>query len=284
LRWKGRAPGAGEASGRRAEDHVIIAGYGLNGRNLAHVLAEAGVGYVVVDLNPEAFKVAAERGDPLVFGDVSSRTILREAGVERARAVVFAISDPATTRRGVRAAREMAAGVFIIVRTRYASEIDELYALGADDVIPEEFETSVEIFTRVLERFHIPRNIIDAQVKVIRGECYGVLRGTCEAMRPSMDRIADILAAGTAESYYVGKDSWPAGLTLGGIDLRSRTGATVIAVVRGDESFSSPGADFSVEPGDTLVLVASHRDMDRAFRYLGSGRAEGGPGEAEERG
>ncbi len=284
LRWKGRAPGAGEASGRRPEDHVIIAGYGLNGRNLAHVLAEAGVGYVVVDLNPEAFKVAAERGDPLVFGDVSSRTILREAGVERARAVVFAISDPATTRRGVRAAREMAAGVFIIVRTRYASEIDELYALGADDVIPEEFETSVEIFTRVLERFHIPRNIIDAQVKVIRGECYGVLRGTCEAIRPSMDRIADILAAGTAESYYVGKDSWPAGLTLGGIDLRSRTGATVIAVVRGDESFSSPGAEFSVEPGDTLVLVASHRDMDRAFQYLGSGRAEGGPGEGEERG
>ncbi|HVP90027.1 MAG TPA: monovalent cation:proton antiporter-2 (CPA2) family protein [Terriglobales bacterium] len=281
LRWIGRAPGAGEASGRRAEDHVIIAGYGLNGRNLAHVLAEAGVGYVVVDLNPETFKVAAERGDPLVFGDVSSRTILREAGVERARAVVFAISDPATTRRGVRAAREMAAGVFIIVRTRYASEIDELYALGADDVIPEEFETSVEIFTRVLERFHIPRNIIDAQVKVIRGECYGVLRGTCEAIRPSMERISDILAAGTAESYYVGRDGWPAGQTLGEVDLRNRTGATVIAVVRGDESFSSPGAEFPVEAGDTLVLVASHRDMDRAFQYLKSGGTEGGAGEGK---
>jgi CPA2 family monovalent cation:H+ antiporter-2 len=278
LGWKGRGRAPGETAGRGFEDHVIIAGYGLNGRNLAHVLAEAGVGYVVLDLNPQAVRAAAARSDPLIFGDVSSRTILRQAGIERARAIVFAISDPATTRRGVRAAREMASDVFIIVRTRYAAEIDELYGLGADDVIPEEFETSVEIFTRVLERFHIPRNIIDAQVKVIRGECYGVLRGTCQAIRPSMERISDILAAGTAESYYVMKDSWLAGLTLGEIDLRSRTGATVIAVVRGEESFSSPGAKFSVEAGDTLVLVASHRDMNRAFHFLGAGRPADGPG------
>jgi len=276
--WKGRGPAPREAAGPRFEDHVIIAGYGLNGRNLAHVLGEAGVGYVVLDLNPQAVRAAAARGDPLIFGDVSSRTILGQAGIDRARAIVFAISDPATTRRGVRAAREMAADVFIIVRTRYAAEIDELYGLGADDVIPEEFETSVEIFTRVLERFHIPRNIVDAQVKVIRGECYGVLRGTCEAIRPSMERISDILAAGTAESYYVMKDSWLAGLTLGEIDLRSRTGATVIAVVRGEASFSSPGAEFSVEAGDTLVLVASHRDMDRAFHLLGTGQPEDASG------
>jgi len=165
---------------------------------------------------------------------------------------------------------------FVIVRTRYASEIDELYRLGADDVIPEEFETSVEIFTRVLSRFHIPRNLVDAQVKVIRSECYGLLRGTCEAVRPSADRISDLLSAGTAESYYVSKGGWPAGKTLGAVDLRNRTGATVIAVVRGEESFTSPGAEFELGAGDTLVLVASHRDMNRAVRFLGTGPEEGG--------
>ena len=165
--------------------------------------------------------------------------------------------------------------IFILVRTRYASEIDELYRLGADDVIPEEFETSVEIFTRVLERFHVPRNIIDAQVKIIRSECYGALRGTCEAIRPSIERISDLLSAGTAESFYVMRGSWPAGKTLGGVDLRNKTGATVIAVVRGEESFTSPGAEFVIETGDTLVLVASHRDMNRAFQFLSSRQAEG---------
>jgi len=258
----------GGAAERELQDHVIIAGYGLNGRNLAHVLKEAGVGYVILELNPETVREAVKRGDPHVFGDASSRTILKKAGIRRARTIVFAISDPATTRRGVRAAREMRGDVFIVVRTRYASEIDELYRLGADDVIPEEFETSVEIFTRVLQRFHIPRNIIDAQVKIIRNECYGVLRGTCEAVKPSSERLSDLLSAGTADSYYVSKGSWPAGKTLGAIDLRNRTGATVIAVVRGEESFTSPGAEFTVEAGDTLVLVASHRDMNIAFRFL----------------
>ena len=178
--------------------------------------------------------------------------------------------------------REMRGDVFIIVRTRYASEIDELYRLGADNVIPEEFETSVEIFTRVLERFHIPRNVIDAQVKIIRNECYGLLRGTCEAFKPSMARVSDLLSAGTADSYYIMKGSWPVGKTLGAVDLRNRTGATVSAVVRGEESFTSPGAEFTIEAGDTLVLVASHRDMNRAFEFLRTDPADGPSGGAAE--
>ena len=271
FRWKSKAREAEERSAQTRQDHIIIAGYGLNGRNLAHVLKEAGIRYVILELNPVTVRQAAAKGDDVIFGDVSSRTILKKAGIDKAGGMVFAISDPATTRRGVRTAREMNRGLFILVRTRYASEIDELYSLGANDVIPEEFETSIEIFTRVLERYHIPQNIIDAQVKVLRGECYGELRGTCEVVRPTLEKISDLLQAGTAATFYIGKESWPAGKTLREIGLRKKTGATVIAVVRGEESFASPGAEFTISAGDTLVLVANHRDMNRAFEFLTSG-------------
>jgi CPA2 family monovalent cation:H+ antiporter-2 len=275
LRWKSKIAAAAEKPGRDLKDHVIIAGYGLNGKNLAHVLKEAGIGHIILDLNPVTVKSAIAEGAPIIFGDVSSRTILEEAGVRRAKGIVFAISDPLMTRRGVKAVRELNPDLFIIVRTRFASEIDGLLGLGAGDVIPEEFETSIEIFIRVLEKYHVPRNIIDAQVKVLRGECYGMLRGACLAIRPATERIADLLAAGTAETYFVGKDAWPAGKTLGAIDLRGRTGATVIAVVRGEASFTSPGAEFEIRELDTLVLVASHRDIDRAFLYLTVGETAG---------
>jgi monovalent cation:H+ antiporter-2, CPA2 family len=268
FKWTGRISEKSGPASRKSEGHIIVAGYGLNGRNLTHVLKQAGIAYVILEINPEAVRRASADGEPVIYGDVSSRTILQEACVDKATGLVFAISDPATTRRGVRAAREMNPSLFIIVRTRYAAEIDELYGLGADDVIPEEFETSIEIFTRVLDKYHVPRNVIDAQVRVLRGECYGILRGTCEAVRPSMDRIADLLSEGTAETFYIGGGMWPAGKTLKEIDLRRAAGATVIAVVRGEESFPGPGAEFPIESGDTLVLVASHRDMDRAFRYL----------------
>jgi CPA2 family monovalent cation:H+ antiporter-2 len=271
LRWKGRSADDRRKAGRDLEGHVIIAGYGLNGRNLAHVLNEAGIPYVILELNPITVREAAAEGEPIIYGDVASRTILEEASIGRAKGIVFAISDPSMTRRGVKAAKSLNPAAFVIVRTRYAAEIDDLLKAGADDVIPEEFETSIEIFTRVLEKYHVPRNLVDAQVKVLRGECYGMLRGACSAVRPVAERIADLLAAGTAETYFVGRDSWPAGKTLGSLGLRGRTGATVIAVVRGSETFTSPGADFEVLAQDTLVLVASHRDMDRAFLYLATG-------------
>jgi len=270
LKWS-EAKVAPKTTRRDLEGHVIIAGYGLNGRNLAKVLKEAGIPYVILELNPETIRTAAAEEEPIIFGDVASRTVLREAGIGKANVMVFAISDPKATRRGVRAARDMAHDLYIIARIRYAADVDELYALGANDVIPEEFETSIEIFSRVLDRFHIPRNIIDAQVKVVRGECYGMLRGTCSAIRPAAERIADLLAAGTTDTYFVGQDAWPAGKTLGALDLRGRTGATVIAVVRGEESFTSPGADFEIREMDALILVANHRDMDRAFGYLAAG-------------
>ncbi len=271
LRWNKRGEDPGGRPGRDLAGHVIIAGFGLNGRNLAHVLKESGIGYVILELNPVTVRAAAAEGEPIIFGDVSSPTILEEACVRKARGIVFAISDPAMTRRGVKAVKAINPEIFVIVRTRYAAETDDLLGLGADDVIPEEFETSIEIFTRVLERFHVPRNVVDAEVKVLRGECYGMLRGACSAVRPVAERIADLLAAGTAETYFVGKGGWPAGKTLGMLDLRGRTGATVIAVVRGEGSFAGPGAEFEIHEQDTLVLVANHRDIDRAFDYLATG-------------
>ena len=273
----GRRPAAAAPKGALdagLEGHVVIAGYGLNGQNLARVLKEAGIPFIILDLNPEIVSEAAAKGERVLFGDVSSLLILRQAGIEKAKVLAFAISDPTTTRRGVRIARLLSPRVFIIVRTRYAKEIDDLYALGADAVIPEEFETSIEIFSRALEEYHVPKNVIDAQAKIIRSERYGLLRDAA-GVRPSMEKIADLLTAGTAETFYVGKGCGAAGRTLKEIDLRAATGATVIAVVRGEESFASPAADFRLQEGDTLVCVASHAAMDAAFAYLGTCEAKG---------
>lgn len=253
----------------RFKEHVVIAGFGLNGRNLVQVLKATGIPYTILDLDPETVAKALGEGEPIHFGDVSSPAILREAGVASAKLVVFAISDPACTRRGVRIARQLGPAARIIVRTRYASEIDELYKLGADAVIPEEFETSIEIFTRVLEEFHIPRNVIDAQVQIIRSERYGVLR-TERPARPSMENIAELLDAGLTETFYIGRGCPSARMTLKDLDLRKATGATIIAVVRGEESHTAPPAEFKLEEGDTIVLMATHAAMDAAFAYLGS--------------
>src|SRR6266705_1540760 len=89
-------------------DHVIIAGYGLNGRNLAAALRSIQAPYLIVELNAQTVQQARARGEPAFYGDATREEILRALGVERARMLVVAISDPTATRRMVRVARVLA--------------------------------------------------------------------------------------------------------------------------------------------------------------------------------
>ena len=157
-------------------DHVIIAGYGLNGRNLAAALTDFGVRHVVLEMNPQTVRRERSLGLDIHYGDCTRAAVLEHAGIVRARAYVVAISDPASTRRSVRMARELAPGVRILARTEYVSEVDELKALGADEVIPEEFETALSIFDRVLDLYGVPEATVSELVSRMRLENYGFLR------------------------------------------------------------------------------------------------------------
>lgn len=175
--WGGwLAESSADAGGPGLADHVIIAGFGLNGRNLATALGEFGVRHVILELNPETVRRERLAGRDIRYGDCTRAAVLAHAGLERARAFVIAISDPASTRRSVRVARELAPAVRIFVRTEYVSEVDELEALGADEVVPAEFETALAIFDRVLGMYEVPPETIDGMVAKMRLENYGFLR------------------------------------------------------------------------------------------------------------
>ncbi len=157
--------------------HTIIAGYGLNGRNLARTLKATAIPYTVLEVNVDTIRSAREEGEPIIYGDITREDVLERAGASCARIIVFAISDFAATRAAIRIVRSLNPHIFILVRTRYAAEVDELLSFGADQVITEEFETSIEIFSRVLHQYRVPGNIIANQIRLVRFEGYKMLRG-----------------------------------------------------------------------------------------------------------
>lgn len=256
------------AGAEHLNDHVVIVGYGLNGRNISRVLKETGIPYVIIELNGDTVKRAREAGEPILYGDATRVDILSLCHIRNANVIVFAISDPAASRRGVHLARQLNPDVHVIVRTRSVAEIEGLYNQGADEVIPEEFETSIEIFTRVLERYHIARNIINAQTKILRGETYQMFRTPARGTPVISEKAAEWLAAGTTEVFFIQEGTKAAGRTIEQLDLRRQTGATIMAIVRGEDSFIHPQPDFLLQPGDSMVLVANHADMEKAFAYL----------------
>ena len=247
--------------------HVIVVGYGLNGQNLAQVLKEVGISYRILEMNPDSISRAKSAGEPITFGDSTRPDVLEHVGIHGARAMVVAISDPVATVHTVWQARSLRPDLFILVRTRYVSDIDQLYRTGASQVIPEEFETSVEIFARVLEEFHIPRNVITLQVDLMRRERYRMLRGL-KLEGKSLDQLAQYLAGTTTDTVLLLEGSPAIGQTLAGLEVRSRYGVTVIAVVRNGESIHNPPPDFLLLAGDVLVLLGSHQELDQAMRLL----------------
>ncbi len=243
--------------------HVVIVGYGLNGRNLTRVLGGAGIPYTVIDLDADAVEQARERGEPLVYGDATRLNVLRHVYAEAAAVVVITISDPAAARRIISLVRDMNPTASIVVRTRYVSEIEDLTRVGADEVIPDEFETSVELFARVLERLHIPRNVISAQVDVVRAEQYAILRGQGTS-KQYVESLYELFTAATTITFLIRENSPAVGKSLGGLALGQDTGAVVLNVVRKGRAFSEVGAGFVLERGDILVLLGNHAELAAA--------------------
>jgi K+:H+ antiporter len=247
--------------------HVIVVGYGLNGQNLARVLKEVGIPYRVLEMDPDLVRSAKAGGEPISFGDGTRPELLQQVGIAKARVLVVAISDPAATARLVSQARRLRTDLYIIVRTRYVAEIDHLYRLGANQVIPEEFETSVEIFARVLQEYHIPRNVISLQVDLIRKEHYGTLRGI-QLQGKQLDALSQFLVGTTSDIFSIIEKSPAVGKSLGEINLPSRSGVSVIAVVREGKSYPNVDNDFKLAVGDMLVLLGGHKALDDAAQIL----------------
>jgi CPA2 family monovalent cation:H+ antiporter-2 len=266
---------SGVAAGEEAEPEpdpdcqVVIIGYGLNGRNLARVLHRTGIPYQALEMNPQTVSEARAQGVPIFYGDAVRREVLHHVGVPRAKIMVVAISDPTATRHITALAREMNPKLQIIIRTRYMSELSELYRLGADQVIPEEFETSIEIFSRVLAEYGVARNIIQREIEDIRREGYQMLRGASLPLT-DLGKIAEAFGTVATDIIFITADSPAVGRTLGDLDLRGRRGVTVTAAVREGNTLINLGPDFRIEPEDILVMMGEEERLEQAIAYLKS--------------
>lgn len=153
-------------------DHVVIGGYGLNGRNLAQVLGELKVPYIIIEHNAHCVRQARAEGERILYGDVARRKLLHHAGIESASVLVLTISDRHAARRAVSLARSMNVELHIIARTRRINEIIELERLGANEVVPEDLETGIEIFARVMKNFGVEEDVINERIAEIRRQGY----------------------------------------------------------------------------------------------------------------
>jgi CPA2 family monovalent cation:H+ antiporter-2 len=176
--------------------------------------------------------------------------------------VVVGIPDPIATRRVIEVARKLNPSVHIIARTRFYRETGLLYSLGASDVIPEEFETSVEIFTRVLVKYLVSPEVIEMFVAEVRSDSYQMFRNLSKGKATFSD-LKFALPDVEVNMAWVGEGSPFAGKSLAEIKVRGEFGITLLAVRRGSEVISNPESSVVLTPGDILVILGKPQDIVR---------------------
>ena len=137
----------------------------------------------MLEIEREMVKVMRKKGEPIFYGDCTEKRALIRAGIDHARAVVLGISDTTAISKSIAMIREINKKAFIIVRARTLDDVAALYKAGADVVVTEKFETSIQIFSLLLNHFTVDPELILEQQEIIRRECEKIfIRGNAPAL------------------------------------------------------------------------------------------------------
>lgn len=250
-------------------NHVVIVGFGISGRNLARSCKLAGIPYAILEMNPDTVKEKKKEGEPIHFGDATHLSILEHLHIQEAKAIAILVNDPIAARRIVKIAREANPSLYIIVRARYVHEMAVMSKLGADDAIPDEFGTSVEVFSRVLRQYHVPAEEINAFIAQIRADGYELLRH----QNPIASKLSDIklnLSNVEIESFRLHPNSPLIGKALSESQLRSTYGMTVLLIRRNAEVLSNPSSDTQLMANDVLVVMGEKGPLKKSADLFGN--------------
>ncbi|WP_041738674.1 cation:proton antiporter [Echinicola vietnamensis] len=253
--------------GEELSDHLVIIGYGLNGRNLSKAAKRAKIPYAIIEMNPETVRAEGEKGEPIIYGDASNEMVLKHVNIHLSRVVVIAISNSDATKSIITAIRLLTQNASIIVRTRYVNEISANLSMGANEVIPEEFETSIEIFTRVLNKYLIAKDDIEDFTEEVRSHNYEMFRATQNRGR---DRLNIDLPEINFVSLKVDRDSGQyINKPLKKVNLRENLGVSLVALKREGQTTSHIDGDTKLKFGDIVYVVGKPDGLSEFEKAIG---------------
>ncbi|NJL33456.1 MAG: hypothetical protein HC893_05885, partial [Chloroflexaceae bacterium] len=255
---------------RGLRDHVVICGYGRVGQHLVEAMQEVDTKYVVIEQDWIRAQQARDAGSIVIYGDASQPSILSGAYLERARVIAVTVPDPALQRFIVQQVRTICPNLPIIALARQVDDLPYLYNDGANDVILPSFEGGLEMLRQTLLRLGITAETIQGYVDTIHARRYEPWRNTSAdaELLACLRRASQGL---TIEWYQLRPDSAYEGRTIGSLNIRQQTGASVVAIVRHNEVLVNPEAGTLLHGGDRLAVLGTEDQRQQFVTWLGDG-------------
>nr|MBP7322040.1 potassium channel protein [Deltaproteobacteria bacterium] len=252
--WKGGSNAAHLVPPHAYSRHILIIGFGVTGRNIARTARLSDLQYAIVEVNAAIVHQASASGEPIHYGDATQELILRHLNADKAAAIVVVINDPAGARRIVELSRRLAPDAYILVRSRYLREVELLLGLGADEVIADEMEVSIEVFSRILARMLAPREDIKRLIGEVRGSWRRMARSFAKEATSVPDLRVNVPELAT-HTLRLTENSPLVGRAIAKSRLRTDHGVTVLAITRRRQVLGNPPGDTMFHPGDILFVI-----------------------------
>lgn len=239
------------------EDHVILVGLGRNGKHIAKACRQFHIPIRIVDMNPTIVENQQALGLPIIYGKASNESVLKELNITSAQCIVISASTYEETMKTIDAARRLNPDIHIIVRTRYLKSIDEVIEAGADEVIPKEFETSIMMFTRIMDYYNKDVDEITDAVNDLRSNNYDAFRTvTSEDISTYLNyKYTDLEIDSLRVSENTHIDDFPF----------EENNLKVTGVVRGEDTFTDVKSDFKFLEDDLILFIGHRENINRFF-------------------
>jgi CPA2 family monovalent cation:H+ antiporter-2 len=134
-----------ERGTRDLRGHVIIAGFGKVGKMISLVMEAEGINYIALDPNHNLVEEQKNNGVPIFVGDISQSSTLKAIGADRASTIVLSMNNDVTIKKSLKAIGTDFPHCNVIVRLKDLQKAKEFYEAGADIIIPEDYETGLQL-------------------------------------------------------------------------------------------------------------------------------------------
>ncbi|NGX58645.1 MAG: Glutathione-regulated potassium-efflux system protein KefC, partial [Chlamydiae bacterium] len=248
---------------RGLTDHVIIAGFGVSGKNLAKSCQISGIKYCVLETNPDIVRDERKRGEPIYFGDSGHISVLEHVNIKYAKVFAVLVNDPTEEKRIIEAARHANPKVFIVTRTHTWGDRETMYQLGADDVVVDEFVTSAETVNRILLKYNISYSEVDKCIDELSGGDYQK-----RALHRETFRFSDLdidLPQISVEAWKVEQGCYLSEKTMHDTGLRRKYGVNVLVINREEDKITEIDHDTVIKEGDILVVFGKKDNLASAI-------------------
>jgi CPA2 family monovalent cation:H+ antiporter-2 len=251
-------------------NHVIIAGGGRVGQHIAQVLTQLEVPFVIVEINHQRMTECKTALYPVIYGDMTQEVVLHAAEVGRARLLLITTPSIVVSAAIVQHVKRINPKLQIVARADGVEQTKTLYESGVYMVVLPEMEAGLEIARQALMSLQIPATVIQEYTDTVRHELYAPLHsssGWDYHLAGQLNSAKNLLEISWV---HLDQDSPLNGKTLQETAVRTRTGATLVGVIRGGIFRPNPAIEYTFAGDDIVAIVGSPREREQ-FKALATG-------------